>query len=154
MPSNTNRCSQKSTLAKERAKWVQREQRSSVLVDVSPSANRYIRARGGRVFVWFKDLNDAWMIQKVSTSRPGGGPLFDEHHLGDFRLFLQSDFNTPDSIRVRLRPWWLFQPLSVSGTGAGVDFGGGGGGGEGGGWKWPDAGGGGGGDGGGHGGGH
>lgn len=127
-------------------------------IDASAPAHRYILSRGGRVFVWFEDLNDAWMVQKVSTSAPVGGPSFDEYHADDWTLCLQSDFNKPESIRLRYRPWWPPQPLSVTGTGAGVDLGGGGGGGEGGGWNWPASGGGHGGggghDGGGHGGGH
>jgi len=127
-----------------------------VEIDASASARRFILSRGGRVFVWFEDLNDAWMVQKVSTSAPVGGPSFDEYPEGDWALLLQRDFNAPDSIRLRYRPWWPLQPLGVTGTGAGVNLGGGSGDGDG--WNWPHGGGGHGGggghDGGGHGGGH
>src|SRR6266852_6005356 len=102
-------------------------------IDASPSAHRYILSRGGRVFVWFEELNDAWMVQKVSTSAPVRGPAFDEYHADDWTLCLQSDFSKPKSIRLPHRPWWPPQPLAVTGTGAGVDLGGGGG--EGGGWN-------------------
>ena len=73
------------------------------------------------------------MVQEVSTSPPSRAVDFAEHDATEFSIFLQADFDPPEKLTVRLRPWWPFQPVSVAGTGAGVDFGGGGGG-EGGGW--------------------
>ena len=66
-----------------------------VQVDVSPAARRYIRDQGVRVFV----------VQKVSTTAPPVGPLFDEFDAGDFTLFLDRAIDPPNGIRLWRRPW-------------------------------------------------
>jgi predicted DNA-binding transcriptional regulator AlpA len=76
-----------------------------VPVDASPAARRYIREHGGRVFVWLAPVNEAWVVQKVSTTAPPGGPLFDEFDAGDFTLFLDRAIDPPNGILLRRRPW-------------------------------------------------
>jgi hypothetical protein len=89
-------------------------------IDASEAAIKHIRDRGGRLFVWFKPVGRDFLMQKVSTSAPLAGPMFDEYDAGDFGLLLESEFDPPPTIRIRLRRWWPFQPLAVSGLGPGV----------------------------------
>ena len=114
-------------------------------VRVSRRARRYIEWRGGQVFVWFSPLGRD-LFQHVSTRRPRA-ISFTRHRADGFNVFLQADFDPPETLEFT-KLLWPFG-LEVVGTGVGeYDLGGGGG--DGG---WPGGHGGGGGDGGGHGGG-
>jgi hypothetical protein len=118
-------------------------------IDASGPAERYIQSRGGRIYVWFSPVGDSpWSVQRVAF-RPPPGIDFAAHFTGSMEVHLQADFNPPEELRLRRRPWPL-GPIDVRGTGAGNAWGDGGGG-EGSG-DWPTSHGGGDGGGGGHGG--
>jgi len=81
-------------------------------IDDSPAVRRYIRAQGGRLFLWLEDVGGPWAIAKVSTSAPSGGREFDEYDAEGFTLYVESDFEPP-YVKLRLRRWWPFAPISV-----------------------------------------
>jgi hypothetical protein len=87
-----------------------------VELDVSAPARRYIRGHGARLFVWFKDVGPAFIVQQVSTRAPAAGPEFTEFPDGDITVFLQRDFDPPERLKVRLRRWLPYAPISVTGT--------------------------------------
>jgi hypothetical protein len=68
------------------------------------------------LFVWFKDVGPAFIVQQVSTRAPAAGPEFTEFPDGDITVFLQSDFDPPERLKVRLRRWLPYAPISVTGT--------------------------------------
>jgi hypothetical protein len=82
-------------------------------VDASNAARRYIRGHGGRVFVWLHPVTEDLVMQKVSTAAPPAGPLFDDFHVDGFTLFLDRTLDPLGDIRLRLHPWWPWQPLSL-----------------------------------------
>jgi hypothetical protein len=117
-------------------------------IDANAPATRLIERRGGKLYVWFKDVgNSPWATQQVAFHAPELVE-FTRHFGEGFELYLDSRFLPPDKLTIRRRPWPV-GPLEVAGTGAGKGWAeGGGGGGDG----WPASHGGGDGGGGGHGG--
>jgi len=116
-------------------------------------ADRFIRERGGRLYVWLQPFGRAWSRLSVGTKPPTGEPDLQTVHAGGFELLLDSALERPNLVEVSLRrrPWKRLRVrgLRVEGYAAG--------GGDPGGWDdhgvlW-DSGGGGGGGGGGNGGG-
>jgi hypothetical protein len=91
---------------------------SAFVLDVSPAVRDYVRAHGGRLFIWLDDLDAAWALQKVSTSPPANDSEFDEQVVEDFKLMLQRRRCWPSGIRLLLDPWWPFQPIAVPAGGA------------------------------------
>ena len=89
------------------------DNRLTPIIDASPAVRKYIRERGGRLFVWPEDVSGSFATEKVSTSAPASRREFEEYDAGDFTLFLQSDFEPP-KIKLRLRRWWPLAPISVS----------------------------------------
>jgi hypothetical protein len=80
---------------------------------VSRRARRHIQAHGGRLFVWFKRIDSLWVVQKVSTKAPAGFKFL-EHPDGDITVHLQTGFDPPPVLKIRLHPWWPIQPIAVS----------------------------------------
>src|SRR5262249_52837017 len=124
----------------------------AVEIDVSTAAARFTAGRGGRLYVWFAPVGRGpWSVQRVGFRAPAGVD-FTSYPFRSIDVNLQGDFNPPEGLFVRRRPWPI-GPIEVTGTGAGdaSNVGGTGGGGWG---NWPTHhhGGGGGGGGGGHGG--
>jgi hypothetical protein len=117
-------------------------------VRASPEASRYIRQRGGKLFMWFQPARGGGSLGflKISTGEPSRQGLdFDHIGASGFELVYDRALARPKELRVELRrfPWSRLQVTGIGGT-AGAEAGpgpedhwwldrGGGGGGNGGG---------------------
>lgn len=99
---------------------------------MSDAARSFIEARGGRLYVWFSPLGRSPFSAQRASCRAPNGVEFDQHRVGSVDVFLQADFEPPEELTVRRRPWPI-GPIEVIGTGAGQAWGGGSEGGAG----WP-----------------
>ena len=112
-------------------------------------ADRFVRERGGRVYVWLQPVGEGFATVKAATKAPRVVAEFDVVHAGGFEFLLDRALERPKSVDVSIRRWpWkrvrvrgVGRDGVVVGTGdsAGVIWeserggGGGGGGGDGGG---------------------
>jgi hypothetical protein len=65
-------------------------------IDVSRAAAKFVQRRGGRLFVWFRDLGarSAFATQHVSIAAPPDVD-FVSYDAGDFEVMLPVDYEPP-----------------------------------------------------------
>jgi hypothetical protein len=96
-------------------------------IELSAPASRLIGRRGGKLYVWFRDLGASpWATQQVAFRAPENVD-FTRHFGEGVELYLDSRVAPPDKLTIRRRPWPI-GPIDVAGTGAGEGWMDGGGG--------------------------
>jgi len=76
-----------------------------VHVAASLEAGRFVRERGGELYVWFRPLGSrsGWGSLRVSTSPPAADDVaFEQIHTGAFELFLDEALPRPEELAVTL----------------------------------------------------
>ena len=68
------------------------------------AANRFVRERGGEVYVWLDDVGP-FATYKASLTRPRDEVVFGEFDAGGFSLFLDDRIERPDAVEVYVRRW-------------------------------------------------
>jgi hypothetical protein len=76
-----------------------------IRVRSSQEADRYVRERGGVLYVWLEPLGGRFSRLSVGTERPGGEPDLEPVHAGGFELFLDRNLERPNVLDVELRRW-------------------------------------------------
>ncbi len=92
-----------------------------VRVVASIDAGRFVRARGGELYVWFESVGkrSRWGTLKTATDRPAKADVtFERVDTGAFTLLLDATLRRPEELRVDLARWPRRRVL-VRGFGAG-----------------------------------
>ena len=77
-------------------------------VVASIDAGRFVRARGGELYIWFESAGtrSGWGTLKTATDRPVKADIdFERVDTGAFTLFLDATLPRPDEVRVDLARW-------------------------------------------------
>ena len=78
---------------------------ASIALNASQPVRRFVRIRGGEVFLWLQPSAGHLVRERVSLQAPVEGPAFDEFDAGDFMLHIESGFYLPYGVGLRIRRW-------------------------------------------------
>jgi hypothetical protein len=75
-------------------------------VAIAPKALRLIRSRGGRLFLWTKDVGQAWESDQQAYAPPPAVP-FALHDQKSFQLYIEEGIELPEKLEISSRRWPL-----------------------------------------------
>jgi hypothetical protein len=81
-------------------------------IEIAPKALASIRSRGGRLFLWTKDIGRGWETDQQAFAPPSD-VRFELHEQGEFQLYLEEGIELPEQLEINRRRW-PFRGVKVS----------------------------------------